>query len=206
MPGPLQGVDGQRLQLLLDAIDAVSVGGGGGGGGGGGDGLTDAQLRATPVRMALRDAAGNDIMGALANAAWDGTGNPASLIALFRAMVVALITAPSEMPPTPFVPATRFDGKTLVAMSTATTIDLVAASAGQKGRVHRGHITVGGATLITIKSGATEIDRYRFTASGGFISFRDEDPVWQSIAANEAITITSSLPVNVDGRVDWERS
>lgn len=59
----------------------------GGGGGDGGDGLTDEELRASPVPVSgpLTNAQYTAATGAAANAAWGGTGNGA-IIPILKAL------------------------------------------------------------------------------------------------------------------------
>ena len=113
----------------------------------------------------------------------------------------ALTTPVAELPPQPLQATTGLT-VTTIAKNTSGDTTLVAAVSGQTTRVHRMKFTCDGANLILIKRGSTEIDRFRYPASGGALVLDFSSYPWYVTAANEALVINTSTTANVDGSIE----
>lgn len=123
---------------------------------------------------------------------------------LLTAIDTKLGATQTDLPPTPLLAASRFDGRTQVNISTATTTTLIAAGGGsQVGRSYRGALIILGANVLTFNyNGLSTV--FEFGSGGGQINWRDEDPMFVT-AANGALTLTTSTTAHVTGLVDWQR-
>lgn len=84
--------------------------------------------------------------------------------------------------------------------STAST-----ATASQTTRVHRMRLNVAGATNITVKSGSTILEVLKFAAAG-FLVYDFATRPWYVTAANQALVLSNSAAVQVDGVVEFVKS
>lgn len=109
------------------------------------------------------------------------------------------------------VDVTRLPSTPLLATSdlTATRINtagagdtaIVAAVAGQTTRVHALRLSVAGAVIVQIKTGATVQEVFNFAGNGGSVNLNfNERPYWKT-AVNEAININLSAAIQVDGAI-----
>ncbi len=79
------------------------------------------------------------------------------------------------------------------------------ATASQTTRVHRMRLNVAGATNLTVKSGATTLEVLKFAAAG-FLVYDFSTRPWYVTAANQALVISNSAAVQVDGVVEFIKS
>jgi len=120
---------------------------------------------------------------------------------LLEDIETALTTPVTELPPEPLQATTGLT-VTTIAKSTTGDTTLVAAVSGQTTRVHRMKFTCDAACLVLIKRGSTELDRFRFPASGGAAVLEFSSRPWYVTGANEALVINSSTTANVDGSIE----
>lgn len=94
-------------------------------------------------------------------------------------------------------------GLTPVIINTAAIGDTTVstATAGQTTRVHRMRLNVSGATSITIKSGSTTLEVLKFAAAG-FLIYDFATRPWYVTVANQALVLSNSAAVQVDGVVE----
>lgn len=76
------------------------------------------------------------------------------------------------------------------------------ATAGQTTRVHRMRINVGAATTLTVKSGSTTLEVLKFIAAG-FLVYDFATRPWYVTATSQALVISNSAAVQVDGVVEF---
>lgn len=81
-----------------------------------------------------------------------------------------------------------------------------AAVAGQTTRVHALRLSVAGATIITVKRGATVLEKFNFAGNGGGVILDFRSRPHYITAANETFVINSSAAVQVDGRAEYVTS
>lgn len=122
--------------------------------------------------------AGGSPMGTTANPVITGTGNLAATTGL-----------------TNYNLSTAAIGDTTVSTATAS----------QTTRVHRMRLSVAGATVLTIKSGATTLEVLRFPAAG-FLIYDFAARPWYVTAANAALVVSNSAAVQVDGVFEFVKS
>lgn len=96
---------------------------------------------------------------------------------------------------TPFIVNTAVVGDTTVSTATAS----------QTTRVHRMRLNVAGATTLTVKSGSTTLEVLKF-AGAGFLVYDFATRPWYVTAANQALVISNSAAVQVDGVVEIIKS
>lgn len=80
---------------------------------------------------------------------------------------------------------------------------LVAAVAGQATRVYGLRLSVGGATIVEIRRGATVLERFNFAAAGGAVVLDLREIPYYTTAANEALNLNSTVAVQVDGQLEY---
>lgn len=117
-----------------------------------------------------------------------GVDKPVQLVAMADPSGSQLST--TEL--TPVVVNTAAIGDTTI--STATV--------GQTTRVHRFRLNVGGATTVTVKSGATVLEVLKF-AGAGFLTYDYSPRAWYMTAANAALVLSNSAAIQVDGVVEF---
>lgn len=75
---------------------------------------------------------------------------------------------------------------------------LVAASVAQTTRLYRALLTVSGATTLTFKRGTTVLGKYQMPSAGALAMDFSAEP-WFTTATNEALVLSSSNSVTVQG-------
>lgn len=89
----------------------------------------------------------------------------------------------------------------------AATGDLtvVPAVAGQRVRVYALRLTVAGATIVTVRDGATLLERFNFAGNGGGVSFDMRDIAYYITSPGNALIISSTGAFQVDGVVEYSQ-
>lgn len=76
---------------------------------------------------------------------------------------------------------------------------LVAAAAGKATRVYSLDISVAGATIVTLRRGATVLQVFNFAGVGGIVVKDLRELPYYVTGVNEALILNSSVAVQVDG-------
>lgn len=79
---------------------------------------------------------------------------------------------------------------------------LAAAAVGASTKAYRAKLSVAGATIVTIKDGATTIDRFDFVGAGVLLLPYSVEAYWFT-STNSALVANSSAAVNVAVKLDY---
>lgn len=93
----------------------------------------------------------------------------------------------------------------VVNKAAATTTDLVAAVTGLKIRVYGIRLNVAGAVIVSILDGATLLERFNFGAAGDGVYLDLRETPYYTTSAGEALRITLSGAVQVDGVIEYSQ-
>lgn len=130
-------------------------------------------------------------------------GNVSYAIAIDPADGTPIGTASKPLITSTGAPQTT-SGMTAVVIDTAAIGDttVATATAAQTTRVHRMRLNVAGATTITIKSGTTTLEKLKFPGAG-FLTYDFATRPWYITVANQALVLSNSAAVQVDGVVEF---
>lgn len=104
---------------------------------------------------------------------------------------------------------TQFDGSAYapaplrINKAAAATTDLVAAVTGQSIRVYGLRMNAAGAVIVSILDGSTVLERFNFGAAGDSFTLDLRQQPYYTTAAGNALAITLSGAVQVDGVVEY---